>query len=115
MAQSKDLSEKSIHAAVAAIEIYNKPDFHYREEAFALLITNAWELLLKAKWLLDHGENITSLYEYDRNTDGSTTPRTGRSGNQITFGLVEMLAGILPCDWKLGWREQKRMPLCHSA
>jgi hypothetical protein len=63
MAQSKDLAEKSIHATVAAIEIYNKPDFHYREEAFALLITNAWELLLKAKWLLDHGENIASLYE----------------------------------------------------
>jgi hypothetical protein len=48
MVQSKELSEKSILAAVAAIEIYNKPDFHYREEAFALLATNAWELLLKA-------------------------------------------------------------------
>ena len=94
MAHSKDLSEKSIHAAVAAIEIYNKPDFHYREEAFALLITNAWELLLKAKWLLDHGEIITSLYEYDRNADGSTTPRTGRSGNPITFGLGYLAAKL---------------------
>jgi hypothetical protein len=94
MAQSKDLSEKSIHAAVAAIEIYNKPDFHYREEAFALLITNAWELLLKAKWLLDHGENITSLYEYDRNPDGSTILRTGRSGNPITFGLGYLAAKL---------------------
>ena len=87
MAQSKDLSEKSVHAAVAAIEVYNKPDFHFREEAFALLMTNAWELLLKAKWLLDHGENIASLYEYDRNPDGTTKPRIGRSGNAITFGL----------------------------
>ena len=50
-------------------------------------MTNAWELLLKAKWLLDHGENIASLYEYDRNSDGTTTPRIGRSGNAITFGL----------------------------
>jgi hypothetical protein len=87
LAQSKDLAEKSIHAAVAAIEIYNKPDFHFREEAFALLMTNAWELLLKAKWLLDHGEKLASLYEYDRNSDGTTTPRVGRSGNPITFGL----------------------------
>jgi hypothetical protein len=52
-----------VQAAVAAIEIYNKPTFSYREEAFALLMTNAWELLFKAKWLLDRGEAIESLYE----------------------------------------------------
>lgn len=48
------LTTKSVHAAVAAIEIYNKPNFSYREESFSLLMTNAWELLLKSKWLFDH-------------------------------------------------------------
>ena len=58
MSLSAELSGKSVQAAVAAIEVYNKPNFSYREEAFSLLIVNAWELLLKAKWALDHGEAI---------------------------------------------------------
>ena len=35
-------------AMVAAIEIYNKPSIQYRDEAFVILLVNAWELLLKA-------------------------------------------------------------------
>ena len=35
-------------AILAAIEIYNKPRFAYRDECFAILLLNAWELLLKA-------------------------------------------------------------------
>ena len=30
--------EKSIACAVSAIEIYNKPDFKYREETFSILM-----------------------------------------------------------------------------
>jgi hypothetical protein len=56
MSLSAELAQKSVQAAISAIEIYNKPNFSYREEAFALLMTNAWELLLKAKWLLDYDE-----------------------------------------------------------
>ena len=48
MPLNQELAEKSVQAAIAAIEIYNKPNFSYREEAFALLMSNAWELLLKA-------------------------------------------------------------------
>ncbi|BAW80716.1 hypothetical protein TAO_1346 [Candidatus Nitrosoglobus terrae] len=36
---------------LSAIEIYNKPDFKYREEIFSIIAINAWELLLKAKWV----------------------------------------------------------------
>lgn len=50
-ARSKELLDRAVAATVAAIEIYNKPDFLYREEAFAVLAINGWELLLKAKWL----------------------------------------------------------------
>ena len=38
----------SISALSAAIEIYNKPKFNYRDECFVILLINAWELLLKA-------------------------------------------------------------------
>lgn len=88
MPLSADLVAKSVQAAVAAIEIYNKPTFAYREEAFSLLMTNAWELLLKAKWLLDHGEAIESLYEMVKYPDGTEVPRQNRSGNPVSRGLL---------------------------
>jgi hypothetical protein len=87
---SNDLAQKAIQAAIAAIEIYNKPDFHFREEAYSLLMTNSWELLLKAKWLADHNEDVTSLYEYDKDAADSNQKalRVNRCGNPITFGLL---------------------------
>jgi Protein of unknown function (DUF3644) len=90
MSLSHDLAQKAVQAAIAAIEIYNKPDFHFREEAFSLLMTNSWELLLKGKWLADHGEDVTSLYEYDNSpTDPAKKKlRVNRCGNPITFGLI---------------------------
>jgi hypothetical protein len=90
VADSSTLASKSVQAAVAAIEIYNKPDFSYREEAFSLLMTNAWELLLKSKWLLDHGDDIESLHETEPDPLDSSKrrPRLNRCGNPITFGVT---------------------------
>ena len=48
---SKELLDRTVLAMVAAIEIYNKPGFPYRNESFTILAINGWELLLKAKWL----------------------------------------------------------------
>ncbi len=91
MSLSKDIAEKSVQAAIAAIEVYNKPDFRFREEAFSLLMTNAWELLLKAKWLSDHAENLESLYEVG--SDGK--PRLSRSDNPCTHSLSYLAAKLL--------------------
>jgi len=44
----KKLFENSKQAMLAAIEIYNKPKFEYREEVFVILLINAWELVLLA-------------------------------------------------------------------
>lgn len=62
MALSDELLETSLHAALSAIEIYNKPDFKYREQVFTILCVNAWELLLKAKIVKDANEDLASLY-----------------------------------------------------
>lgn len=107
MPLSKELAEKSVQAAISAIEVYNKPDFSYREEAFSLLMVNAWELLLKAKWLLDHEEKTESLYETEIQ-DGQSIPKKNRSGNPITFGLT-YLAGKLLQDPNSGLEKP-----CHS-
>lgn len=66
MTLSAELANKSVQAAIASIVIYNKPNFSYREEAFALLMSNAWELLLKAKWLLDHDRDYRIIVRVRR-------------------------------------------------
>jgi hypothetical protein len=89
---SEELSEKSIAAAISAIEIYNKPDFKYREETFAILMANAWELLLKAKAVKDAGESFDAIVVKDAKTG---QPKTTRSGNPLTHEVIYLGRKIL--------------------
>lgn len=89
---SARLSEKSLQVALAAIEIYNKPVFSYREESFSILMTNAWELMLKAKWVLDHDEDEGSLHVVNRRTGAS---KKNRSGNPLTMGAFDLSKALL--------------------
>jgi hypothetical protein len=86
-ARSKQLLDRAIAAMLSAIEVYNKPNFAYRAESFTILAINAWELLLKAKWLKDHNNRLTSLYV--RQGGGPTRKRLKRTqaGNAFTHGL----------------------------
>jgi hypothetical protein len=87
--------EKSISAMLSAIEIYNKPDFKYREETFSVLCINAWELLLKAKLLNLASNKVTALYAMEYRTLKSGVkstikrPKTNRSGNPLSISLFE--------------------------
>lgn len=91
--RSQELLEKSVSAMISAIEIYNKPDFKYREETFSILAINAWELLLKAKWLKENNNKIRSLYvlEKSKKKDGSASKiqvvKLTSSGNPFTHSL----------------------------
>lgn len=93
----KSLLDKSLAAAVSAIEIYNKPDFKYREETFALLMTNAWELLLKAKILKDNKNVLKTIYMPAKTTTKDNRrikrffPKTNRSGNPMTIDIFAAL------------------------
>lgn len=63
-------------ALLAAIEVYNKPLVSYREQTVALLLINAWEILLKARIVQCNGNKLSSIYRRDgrkfkRNKDGS--------------------------------------------
>jgi Domain of unknown function (DUF3644) len=42
------LAGNSTSAMMAAVEVYDKPRFAYRDEVTVILMMNAWELLLKA-------------------------------------------------------------------
>lgn len=89
---STELVEKSIAAAISAIEIYNKPDFKFREETFAILMVNAWELLLKAKALKDADENFDAIVAKDAKTG---QPKQTRSGNALTHEVIFLARRIL--------------------
>jgi hypothetical protein len=89
---------KAESALISAIEIYNKPDFAYREETFAILAINAWELLLKAKVLTDNANDPRALYvfEHRTNADGTRSKkkylRRNRAGNVHTVGMGPAIA-----------------------
>src|SRR5690606_2057820 len=93
--RSRLMLEKSVAAMLSAIEIYNKPDFKYREETFAVLCINAWELLLKAKVLNLAGNKPAALYvlEYKLLKSGERSkikrPKKNRSGNPMSVGIFE--------------------------
>ncbi|GIW55604.1 MAG: hypothetical protein KatS3mg082_2008 [Nitrospiraceae bacterium] len=77
---------------VAAIEIYNKPDFRYRAESFVILATNAWELLLKAKGLVDHDNKLTSLYVRQGRGPRRKRVKKTTAGNPFTHGIDYLAA-----------------------
>jgi hypothetical protein len=99
------LLDKSIAAMTAAIEVINKPKFEYREEVYLMLCVNAWELMLKAKWLSFNGNNEKSLYVkiQPRNKDGRPSKREvykkNRCGNPLTHEITHVINQI---DAKIG-------------
>jgi hypothetical protein len=93
--RARQTLDKSISALLAAIEIYNKPQFSYREESFTILLVNAWELLLKARILHINSNKLNSIvvYENRRLSDGSPSKKRfkkkNRSGNDLSIGLFK--------------------------
>ena len=91
--RSRTVADKSLDAMLAAIEIYNKPNFSYREECFAILSINAWELLLKARLLQLSNNKMSSilLYQKRRKADGDLSTKLyrvkNRAGNYLAIGL----------------------------
>jgi len=83
---TKNLIDNSLAAALSSIEIYNKPDFKYREEIFTILNINSWELLLKAKILDDAQGNIESLYVMN-----GSIPKVNRNGIPLTIDIIRAM------------------------
>lgn len=93
--RSRSVFEKSVSAMMAAIELYNKPDFFYREECFSILAVNAWELILKARILQLSSNSLNSIaqYEISQTKSGKQSKYKkrikNRSGNAQTIGIFK--------------------------
>lgn len=83
---------------LSAIEIYNKPNFSYREETFAVLAVNAWELLLKAYILRKNRYKLQAVYVMEPVTNKNGTlskkrrkPKLNRCGNPMSISIFDCL------------------------
>jgi len=86
----KSLVDKSISSMLSAIELYNKPNFTYREETFAILAINAWELLFKAYILRLNKYNKLFIYELT-NTRKKKQPQKNRCGNPKSISIARAI------------------------
>lgn len=66
-----NLVKNAIQAYFAAVEIHNKPNIPYRYETVTLLLTNAWELVLKA-YVKKYLSKTHSIYENKKKTSKET-------------------------------------------
>jgi hypothetical protein len=91
--RSARLLQNAEAALISAIEIYNKPAFAYREETFAILALNAWELLLKAKLLEVSKNKLRCLHIYGTKElapgvqSKKQYVKRNRTGNRMTVGI----------------------------
>ncbi|MFO1223949.1 MAG: DUF3644 domain-containing protein [Burkholderiaceae bacterium] len=87
------LLDKAVAAITAAIEVYNKPGFQYRDETFSLLALNAWELLLKARLVQVNGGKQRAIFVYEKRKTktGALSSKEylkrSRSNNPLTIGI----------------------------
>lgn len=94
---SRRLAEKSLNAAKSAIEIYNKPNFDYKMEAFVVLMINSWELLFKAYILKKHKNKLQSILIQDKSATKKWQapkrfyPKRNRSWNELTIDIFSSM------------------------
>jgi hypothetical protein len=91
---------KAEEALLSAIEVYNRPTFAYREETFAILALNAWELLLKAKLLAENKNKSRCLFTFEPRATVAGRPsvklylKKNRSGTALTHGLWKTITEL---------------------
>lgn len=108
----KSLVEKSVSSMISAIELYNKPDFKYREETFSILAVNAWELLLKAYILKKSRYKMQEIFvlkpkvlKNGKPSNKTKIPKLNRSGSPMTISILEAIKkvegmGVMPPNVK---------------
>ncbi|MDP8238373.1 MAG: DUF3644 domain-containing protein [Candidatus Hatepunaea meridiana] len=77
-------------AMLAAIEIYNKPRFEYRDECFVFLLINAWELVLKGVL----SKNKQSIYYQKRRNEPYKTLSLKDAFNKAERFFQECLSSL---------------------
>jgi hypothetical protein len=102
--------DKSQAALIAAIEIYNRPSHEYREESFALLAINAWELLLKARVLQTNANDLRSILVYSSRKKKSGGPSSKKYLERNPSGTAKTIS-LQKCITKLESDANSNLPI----
>jgi hypothetical protein len=100
--------QKAEAALLSSIEAYNRPTFAYREETFAILALNAWELLVKAKLLAESNNKPRCLHVFEHRPlkNGKQSKKLylkrNRSGTALTHGLWKTISELEKSDDRKG-------------
>ena len=89
---SLEMARSSKAAMLAAVELYNKTAFEYREEAFCVLIVNAWEVLLKVRIVSRNNDDLETIFLRD---DAGGIKRSRFTNSPLTISLERALS---ECD-----------------
>ena len=89
--RSRSMAHCAESALLAAVEIYNKPTVEYREQTFAILIVNSWEVLLKARLVQLDGNRLRAIYQ--RQNDGRKY-RRNRDGEILSITIESALGAV---------------------
>ena len=93
-ANPEDLMARCASAALlAAVEIYNKPTVEAREATFAMLITHAWEVLIKARIVQQSGSTLESIYRTESGNPKSYVLDSDTS-EPLTISLDQAIARV---------------------
>ena len=90
---STDMARSAKAAMLAAVEMYNKTVFNYREEVFCILIVNAWEVLAKAR-VVQLADDDLSVIHQPKKDRGLPGPRRTRSPRTISLHVALTQAGV---------------------
>jgi hypothetical protein len=97
------LVEKSRAACVAAVETYNRASAPYREENFAILMINAWELLLKARVVKENKGKLNSIHETYHKLKKDNTPSKVKVVKLTSAGLPYTIGIDKACNLCSGY------------
>ena len=87
--RARTMARTAASALLAAVEIYNKPTFPYREQTCALLMVNAWEILLKAR-IIQQEKRLQAIYQ--REPGSRLYRRDSVTGEPTTISIRLALA-----------------------
>jgi hypothetical protein len=88
------LRQRSLDAFCLAVENYNRLTLRNRVEVFCILISNAWELLLKAELILKHGMTSINYSDSDRTLSLRDVAYKFFGENDLIRKNIELLAEL---------------------
>ena len=88
------MARTAASALLAAVEVYNKPTVEFREQTLSMLITNAWEVLLKARIVQQSNGRVSAIYRRKKNSRRLDKDKVTKAPRTLSLKRVLQLVDI---------------------